>query len=187
MRCYRGNVLEVYLSVRLWHSNASCRCTNHSYRYPEMVDLHAKNLASTLLCSNSQEIQERFNEKLQSFANGEIPHAANVVSTLFGVLAHYRASDLPPETRGPNPRTMARCTWAEGFNHSVPSYQKSMNIALIKSMHRGSFLDMGYRVRKNLAGANQFAFVYLSSGILHGVRSEFDVRELCPPCSVGTN
>lgn len=152
-----------------------------------MIDLHAKNLASTLLLSNSQDIQKRFNQKLQSFANGEIPHAADVVSTLFGALARYRASDLPEKTGGPNFQTKSGCTWAEGRNHTIPSYRKSVNIALIKSMHHGSFFDMGYRVRRNRIGVNQFAFVYLSSSVFCGVRSEFDARELYLPYSASTD
>ena len=158
-----------------------------SYRYPEMVDLHAGNLASQLLSSNSQDVQERFNQKLLSFATGELPHAANAVSTLFGVLAQYHASENPPETGNTGPQAELKCTWAEGGNQDIPPHRKSMNIALIKSMHCGSFLDMEYRVRTQRIGTDQFASVYLSISVFHDVRSELGARGSPSSCPLFTN
>ncbi|KAF9779444.1 hypothetical protein BJ322DRAFT_1167329 [Thelephora terrestris] len=84
-------------------------------RYQEMVDLYVENLASALLSPDSQDIRERLNEKLRSFTDGEIPHAANVVSALFDtLLARYRASENPSETSAPNIRPKSECAWAEG-------------------------------------------------------------------------
>ena len=145
-------------------------------RYPVMIDLHAGNLASALLSPNSQDIEARLNEKLESFADGEIPHAADAVSALFGILARYRASDMPSGANNANPRAESRCTWAAGGNYNIPPHRKSMNIALIKSMHHGSFLDMEYCVRKKRFGANRFTPIYLSSSIFRDVRSKLDAR-----------
>ena len=141
-----------------------------------MVDLHAVNMASELLSSNSQDIRGRFDNKLQSFVEGEIPHAANAISALFGLLASYRISGIPPEINDTNVEAGLKCTWAEGGNHDIPPHRKSMNIALIQSMHHGSFLDMEYRARKQRVGTDQFASIYLSSTIFHGVRSKLDSR-----------
>ena len=157
-------------------SSASRRALNELSRYPEMVDLHIENLASALLSSKSQGVQERLNEKLDSFADGEIPHAASAVSALFGLLAHYRASETPLETGNSNPPAKSECTWAEGGGREIPPHRKSMNIALIKSMHRGSFFDMEYRVRKKRVGANKYSPIYISSSVFHGVKSKLDAR-----------
>ena len=141
-----------------------------------MVSLHVENLASALLSSNSQDSQERLNEKLRSFSDGEIPHAASAVSALFGFLARYRASETPLETGNSNPPAKLKCTWAAGGNREVPSHRKSMNTALIKSIRCGSFFDMEYRVRKRRIGANKYAPIYLSSAIFHGVKPKLDAR-----------
>ena len=169
----------------MWHLSVCYRFLSNSHRYPEMVDLHAENLVSKLLSSdsNSQDVQERLDKKLRSFANREILHAANAVSALFGILAHYPTSDIPPKTKDTNPQAGPKCTWAGGDNQDIPPHQKSMNIALIKSMHHGLFLDLVYRVRKRRSGSDQFASIHLSSTIFHSVRSKLDARKspsLCP-------
>jgi hypothetical protein len=158
----------------MWYPSASHRFLNEPRRYPELVNLHAQNLASELLSSNSQDIQGRFDQKLQSFVNGEIPHAANATSTVFGILA--RTPKSPSETDNSNLQAEPKCTWAEGGNRDTPPYQKSMNIALIKSMHHGSLLDMEYCVRKQRTGTDRFTLVYLSSSVFHGLRSKLDAR-----------
>ena len=104
-------------------------------RYPEMVDLHVENLASALLSLNLQDIQDRLDEKLRSFANGEIPHAAHAVSALYSILVCYRTSGIPPATDNPGTRAKSKCTWAEGGNCGTPPHRKPMYIALIQSMH----------------------------------------------------
>jgi len=146
------------------------------YRYPEMIELHAGNLALALLAQNSQDTQERLDKKLRSFADGEIPHAADAFSALFGILASYRPSDAPPGTEDANPRAELKCTWVAGGNCNIPPHRKSMNIALIRSMHHGSFLDVAYRVRKRRVGADQFTSIYLSSSIFQDIRPKLDAR-----------
>ena len=139
------------------------------------------NLASELLSSNSQDIRERFNDKLRSLTEGEIPHAANAISELFGILNSGRVPDVPTEAKNTNPGAKSKCTWAEGGNHGIPPRRGSMNIALIKSMHHGSFLDMEYYVRKQRTGTDPFAPIYLSGTIFRGVRSKLDSRRsVCP-------
>jgi len=145
-------------------------------RYPVMIDLHAGDLAFALLSPNSQDIEGRLNEKLRSFVDGEIPHAADAFSALLGILAHYRASDMPSGINNANPRAESGCTWAAGGNYNIPPHRKSMNIALIRSMHHGSFFDVEYRVRKRRFGANQFTPIYLSSSIFRDVRPKLDAR-----------
>jgi hypothetical protein len=157
----------------------SCRAPNRLYRYPEMIDIHVEILASALRLSNPQDIQERLNEKLRSFANGEIPHAANAVSALFAIMACYHASESPPETGNSNIQTKSKCTWATGGTREAPPHQKYMNIALINSMRHGSFLDMEYRVRKKRIGVDRFTPIYLSGTIFHSVRSKLDARRSC--------
>jgi hypothetical protein len=180
MRCRRGSLFQVYFSVRMRHLFANNVFLNDSRRYPEMIDLHSENLASALLSSKSQDIQERFNKKLRSFSNGEIPHAANAISALFGTLALCPASEVPPKIDNPNPKGNSKCTWAQGGNREIPPQRKSMNIALIRSMHHGSFLDMEYRVRNERVGPDQFAPIYLSSTVFLAVRSKLDVRRSRP-------
>ena len=149
-------------------------------RYPEIIDLHARNLASALLSQNPEDIQERLNKKLRSFADGEIPHAADAFSAVFGILARYRASDTPPDVDLCWGSAFSKCTWVAGGDHEIPHYRKSVNIALIRSMHHGSFLDMEYRVRKKRAGDDRFAPIYLSSSVFHEVKFEIDARRSHP-------
>ena len=144
------------------------------------MDLHVRNLASVLLSPDPQEFQRQLNKRIESFADGEIPHAADAFSALFGILANHRASDTPSDIGKANTETESRCTWVSGDNSKTPPHRKSMNIALIKSIHHGSFLDMQYRVRKKLVGANQFAPLYLSSRIFRDIRSKFDTRKSRP-------
>lgn len=141
-----------------------------------MIDLHVGNLASALLSPDSQDVQEQLNKKLRSFADGEIPHAADAFSALFGILARYRSSEPPPGIDNVNLQVKLKCTWVEGGNLKAPPHRRSMNIALIRSMHHGSFLDMEYRVRKKLVGANPFAPIYLPSSIFRDIRSKLDTR-----------
>jgi hypothetical protein len=180
MRCHRRNILQVYISVSV-SLRAIVPPINHS-RYPEIIDLHVRNLASVLLSQDSQDVQERFNKKLRSFADGKIPHAAHAFSALFGILARYRASDPPPDIGNSNLRARLKCTWVVGGNCKTPPYRKTMNTALIRSMHHGSFLDMEYRVRKKGTGADQFAPIYLSSIIVLSrcTRSKLDARKSLP-------
>ena len=180
MRCHRRNLLQVYVSVGV-SLRAIAPPTNHS-RYPEIIDLHARNLASVLLSQDSQDVQERLNEKLQSFTNGQIPHAAHAFSTLLGILARYRASDQPPDVDSPNLQAKLTCTWVVGGSCKISPHRRFMNTALIRSMHHGSFLDMEYRVRKRRAGADQFAPIYISSTILlsRGIGSKLDARKSLP-------
>jgi len=149
-------------------------------RYPEMIDLHAGNLVLALLTPDSQDTREQLDKKLRSFADGEIPHAADAFSALFGILARYRASDTPPGIDNGNPRAESKCTWAAGGNRNIPPHRKSMNIALIRSIQHGSFLDVGYRVRKKRTGANQFTPIYLSSAIFQDIRPKLDARTSHP-------
>ena len=139
-----------------------------------MIDLHTGNLASALLSPNSQDIRERLNKKLRSFANGEIPHAADALSTLFGILARHRVSDTPPGINNANPRAELKCTWAAGSISNIPPHRKSMNIALIRSMQRGTFLDMVYLVRKKQVGVDQFVPIHLCSSIFRDIISGLD-------------
>ena len=177
MRRHRGIIFQIHVPVRTRYLSVSHRFHNDSPRYQEMVDLHAENLASELLSSNSQDFQERFDKKLRSFADGEIPHAADAVSTLFDILARYPTHKSTLENEKANLQTESKCTWAEGRNDSdIPPHRKSMNIALIKSMHHGSFLDMRYRVRKQRIGTDQFAIIYLSSSVFRGAMSKLDAR-----------
>jgi len=141
-----------------------------------MIDLHAGNLALVLLAQNSQDTQERLDEKLRSFADGEIPHAADAFSALFGILARYHPSNTPPGTENANPRVKSKCTWAVNGNCNIPPHRKSMNIALIRSIHHGSFLDLGYCVRRKQAGADKFTPIYLCSSIFRDIRPELDAR-----------
>ena len=159
-----------------WHLHAIHQFLDNSYRYPEMIVLHAENLASELVLSDSQDVQERLNKKLRPFVDGKMPHAADAISTLFDILSRP-FSEAPAETNETNPLDKPKCTWAGGDNESVPGpRRKSMNIALIKSMHCGSFFDMEYRVRKRRTGTDQFASVYLSSTTLRGARSKLEAR-----------
>ena len=176
MRRCGGNPFQVHFSVSTRNLSATYQFLNNSHRYPEMVNLYAENLASELLSSNWQDIQERFKKKLRSFSDGEIPHAADSISALFGILARSPTFGDPPESNGTNSRTKPRCTEAGDDNQGASPHRKSMNIALIKSMHRGSFLNMEYRVRKRRIGTDQFASIYLSSTVFHGVRSKLDNR-----------
>ena len=145
-------------------------------RYPEMVDLHVENLASALLSLNLQDIQDRLDEKLRSFANGEIPHAAHAVSALYSILVCYCTSGIPPATDNPGTRAKSKCTWAEGGNCGTPPHRKPMYIALIQSMHRGSFFDMGYRVKKQWIPDGHFTPIYFSSAIFHNLKYKLDSR-----------
>jgi len=144
--------------------------------YPEIIGLHAENLALALLSPDSQDIQERLNKKLRSFADGEIPHAADAVSTLFGILARCRASDAPPGASHASPRAESKCTWVVDANPDISPHRKSMNIALIRSMHCGSFLDVEYRVREERVGVGRLTPIYFSSFILRDIRSKLDAR-----------
>ena len=161
----------------MWRLSTGYRLLNDSYRYSELVDLHAKNLRSELLSSDSKDIQERFNKMLKSFSDGEIPHAANAISALFDIIAFDGTSEVPPETNGANPEAKSKCTWTEDSNRDIPLHRKSMNTALIKSMHCGSLLDMEYRVMKQRIGADQSVSIYFSSTIFGGVRSKLDARK----------
>ena len=157
-------------------------------RYPGIIDLHAGNLASALLSQNPEGIRERLNKKLRSFADGEIPHAADAFSALFGILARYRAPDTPPDVDNPSPGAESECTWVLGANANIPPHKKSMNIALIRSIHYGSFLDVEYRVREKRVGVYRLAPIHLSSFILRDIRSKLDARgsRLIPTRSVLT-
>lgn len=139
-----------------------------------------ENLAWVLLSSDSQEIQGQLNKKLRSFADGEIPHAADALSALFGILARQHASNPSKGIGNPNTQTESKCTWVVGGNHEAPPHRKSMNIALIKSMHHGSFIDMEYRVRKKRVGADQFTPIYLSSCIFRDTGSKLYARKSYP-------
>ena len=161
-------------NTSLWATDLSPTNT----RYSEMIDLHTGNLASALLSPNSQDIRERLNKKLRSFADGEIPHAADALSALFGILYRCRISNKSPGINNENPRTESKCTWAAGGNRNIPLHRKSMNIALIRSMQRGTLLDMVYRVRKNQVGVDQFVPIHLSSSIFRDIRSELDACRL---------
>ena len=144
-----------------------------------MIDLHAGNLALALLAQNSQDTRERLDKKLRSFADGEIPHAADAFSVLFGILARYNPSDTHPGIENANPRAESKCTWAVGGNCNTLPHRKSMNIALIRSMHQGSFFDVGYRVRKRRVGADKFTPIYLCSSIFRDIRPKLDARRSC--------
>ena len=174
MRCHRGSVFCVYISVCVWTHSAGHRFLNDPCRYPEMIDLHAENLASALLLSDSEELQGQLDEKLRAFTRGDIPHAAKAISTLFGILARCSPSETPPKIDDPGRRAKSKCSWAEGGDHGIPAYQKSMNTALIRSMCHGTFLDMEYVVRKNRVGDDKFVSIYLSSTIFHSVRPKLD-------------
>ena len=180
MRPHRRNIFQIYVSVSttrfLWVTDL----TAIYIRYPEMIDLHTGNLASALLSPNPEDVQERLNEKLRSFANGEIPHAADAISALFGILACFPASVTPPDTNNRNPPAESKCTWVAGSKVKTPPHRKSMNIALIRSMHHGSFFDMEYHVRKKRVGADQFIRIYLSSSIFRNIGSKVDARRSRP-------
>ena len=158
----------------MWKHFAGHRLLNDPCRYPEMIDLHAENLASVLLSSNSEEVQGQLDEKLRTFTRGDIPHAAKAISTLFGILARCCPSEVPPETDVPGRRAKSKCSWAESGDHDIPPYQKSMNTALIRSMCHGTFLDMEYVVRKKRVGDDKFVSIYLSSIIFRSVGPKLD-------------
>ena len=180
MRCRRGSLLQVCVSVSMHRPLQTICLSTVKTRYPEIMVLHVRNLASVLLSPDPQEVQRQLNKKIESFADGEIPHAADAFSALFGILAGHRASDTPSDIDKASVQTESKCTWVVGGNSKTPPHRKSMNIALIKSIHHGSFLDMEYRVRKKLVGADQFAPIYLSSCVFRNIGSKFDARKSRP-------
>ena len=71
----------------------SCECGTQlppdmqsSSSYPEMLGIYVKNLVSVLTKTDSGQLQDRLDERLRAFADGEIDHASEAFSSLWRTL-----------------------------------------------------------------------------------------------------
>lgn len=77
---------DLYLSMSYEYGTLFPPDMQSPSSYPEMLGIHVKNLASVLTETDSGQLQDRLDERLRAFADGEIDHASEAFSSLWRTL-----------------------------------------------------------------------------------------------------
>ena len=153
MRHYRGGVQQVYLSVcrltLIWWPEFSPYC-----RYPELREIELKQLARTLLSTDSSSPLRALQDKIEAYTSGQLPHAKDVLPALYELMETDEAfKRTRAQPSAPPEQDIADGDW-EGLKD-----------ALTWSLTSGSFLDSQfYALDSNpRAGAPTIRPIYFCS------------------------
>jgi hypothetical protein len=124
--------------------------------------------------STAETTHASVDKKIDSFAEGELEHAAEMLSTLWGILNEDGEIKAPLNTSPPvsPPRSclLLCCTGMLTSYHQIaqvisPAHWAAVKIALIKSIGKGVFFDRKYWARHSKPGS-VLKPVYFSSIIM---------------------
>ena len=127
-----------------------------SNRYPELRELELRQLASVLLSSDRGSTLGLLKTKIKSYGHGELPHAEDILSTLYELMeSDESVKETPlPATAPPN-------------QHASSGDWEGLKRALTSSLASGTFLDSQFYVveSRSLAGLPKIRPIYFCSTV----------------------
>ena len=127
---------------------------------------HLVSVVSGADSKSAKALCEKIDEKVDSFANGNLNHAVDAITLLWklsrGDKRPYFASPAAANFFGQSPLTTNPSTHRQGQVTSSLVNWKSVEIALIKSIREGIFFDRKYWARNSKA-ARALRPLYISS------------------------
>ncbi|KAF9785425.1 hypothetical protein BJ322DRAFT_829340 [Thelephora terrestris] len=130
-------------------------------RYAEIGSLYVDQLAHVWVGDSSDATRVRVEEKLDSFAKGDLEHAAEMLSTLWKI-ANKDGNITAPSNPSPDVPQF-----------TSPAHWPSVNAAFVKSIRTGVFFDRKYWVR-HLRTGDVLKPVYFSSTIMDDKAHKFN-------------
>ena len=127
---------------------------------------HLVSLASGADDEFGKILWERIDEKVESYANGDLDHAVDAITLLWKLSKNRRRSRLvgslvdKPVSQPSLTANTSTHRW--GQDTLGPANRRPVEIALIKSMREGTFFDRTYWAR-NSKSAQVFRPLYISS------------------------
>ncbi|KAF9785433.1 hypothetical protein BJ322DRAFT_830356 [Thelephora terrestris] len=122
-------------------------------QYDEIRSLYVEQLAYTWVEDSTEATRTSIEKKVDSFVEGDLEHAAEMVSTLWKMVNKDGDIKAPSNT---SPTTT---------QVKSPAHWDSVKIALIKSIRTGVFFDRKYLTRHSISG-DGLKPVYFSSTIM---------------------
>ena len=127
-------------------------------RYDEIRTVQVTHLVSVWLSGGeeSKALHSRLDEKIDSYAAGELEHAAEAVSSIWDLSRNKEALSSIPEV-------------ARGFLSSTQPEQRVMRASLVRSIQRGPLLHRKYWARRSRGG--DICPVYFPSAVSGSILS----------------
>ena len=144
-------------------------------RYPELRELELRQLARVLLSSDSGPTLRLLKTKIKSYGHGELPHAEDILSTIYKLMeSDESVKETPlPTTTSPN-------------QHASSGDWEGLKSALTSSLASGTFLDSQFYVveSRSLAGLPKIRPIYFCSTVggrfaSNLVTCKFLIRAIC--------
>lgn len=139
------------------------------HRYDEIRTTQVNHLVSVWLSGSekeSKELHKKLDEKIDSYATGELEHAAEAISSIWDLACKDEALPAVPKDY-------------EGSQYSMSSFRLalvlSLETSLVKSMREGSLLHRKYWARRSRGG--RLGLVYLPTNMSGPMLSQVDKRK----------
>ena len=139
------------------------------HRYDEIRTTQVNHLVSVWLSGSekeSKELHKKLDEKIDSYATGELEHAAEAISSIWDLACKDEALPAVPKDY-------------EGSQYSMSSFRLalvlSLETSLVKSMREGSLLHRKYWARRSRGG--RLGLVYLPTTMSGPMLSQVDKRK----------
>ena len=101
-----------------------------AYRYPELRELEVKQLARTLLSTDSSSVMHALKGKIEAYIRGQLPHAKDILPVLYELMESGEAfKETPAQPPAPSKQDIDDGDWEE------------LKDALTWSLTSGTFLD----------------------------------------------
>lgn len=145
-------------------------------RYTEIKTAQVNHLLAIWLSGSGEEpetVREKLDEKIDSYAAGELEHAVDVISSIWKISNQDKPVPSDPTS---HPPPFLRSSHADtGCNGSTAGQRDDMQYSLIKSIQKGHLLDRKYWARRSREGALEP--IYFSSTVARDKLSRLDSRE----------
>ena len=141
-------------------------------RYDEVRNLYLDQLAVAWMdCAMTETTRAKVEEKIDSFSEGDLEHATEILSTLWEIASKDGDVQVPSNATPAVSSTQLTFTRGAYSNNQAtpptsPAHWASVNTALIKSIRTGVFFDRKYWTRHSKTG-NLVKPIYLSSIIMN--------------------
>ena len=112
---------------------------------------HLVSMVSGADSKSAKNLCEKIDEKVDSYANGDLDHAVDAITLLWKLSKGDRRPSPPVAANSVSqpPLTINPSTYRQGQSTPNPANRGPVEIALIKSIREGIFLDRKYWARNS--------------------------------------
>jgi hypothetical protein len=154
------------------------------HRYDEIRNLYVEQLAYVWVEDQTEATRTNIEKKIDSFVEGDLEHAAEMVSGLWKIINQEGEVKAPSNTSSTVSRIRALpapvlrgilITPDQTTPVKSPAHWDSVKTAIIKSIRTGVFFDRKYWVRHSASG-NVLKPAYFSSAIMDDKAQQLNKR-----------